>query len=919
MPKTSPITYTQTPKENHSFNFAAVMAAEREHLTQKGDPEFRTGIAFSGGGIRSACVSLGLTQALAEAGMLEEIDYMSAISGGGYFLGWFSAWVKRSSFRTVKDALGGNLPKRTVGTGNYQRYIEPEPIHHLRRYSAYLTPRVGLFSGDSLAMASIYIRNLLLNFTFVCSALLAILMFMQTAGHLRDYNVHGQALPALLQGVFRWTTYACFAFAVGFIARQLRMVSRGDAGAPATWPMRLGVVGCCTCWLMRPHSFTASTTLLFAIAGAVIGYLFYNFFLPASELPTPEVEPVDVSWHRLVWMFFAWSAAGLVTYGFGVAFLHWTTGPDYFLASKSYAIFGLPVTLLAFPLISYAFVGVMGKQLPDAQREWLARFSGFFFACAAVSAVFLLIVIEAPIAAQGLFYFYKRGNVLTRVLTLLASVVPGGWLYLIGKGLRKANSPDTAGTESNKSWTTVIVTIAPPLFVAGLTIFLSIGSSFLLMALGLDSYHALKKLLFWGLLAAFAATGTVLGWQLDVNEFSLHLFYRNRLVRAFLGASRTVASRKANIFTGFSKDDDIPMSTLHESATEDGPYPIWGTTLNLTTGEDLAWQQRKGASFFYSPLFCGWDYVPPDQYDAYAIERGGSLSLPTEAPASTPLPAYGFRSTRTYGGSAALGGRTLVGTAMAASGAAAAPNMGYHSKPSVAALMTIFNIRLGWWTGNPRSKCWNQYAPGIGYYLSELAGRTTASDDYVYLSDGGHFENLGIYELVRRRVRFIISSDADADLHFGFENLGNAVERCRRDFGVDIEIGAVRDISLGASAPYRKLHYSFGKIVYDPANPDTDGILLYIKSSLTNDEPSDLLALQAVDTKFPHDTTANQSFTENLFEAYRALGKHMMEAVFSAYLQGAPAKPTATLFSNLRDALTKRVPYTPPRTAVKTP
>ena len=99
----------------------------------------------------------------------------------------------------------------------------------------------------------------------------------------------------------------------------------------------------------------------------------------------------------------------------------------------------------------------------------------------------------------------------------------------------------------------------------------------------------------------------ILSRRISVNEFSLHLFYRNRLVRTFLGASNLKRETKSNRFTGFALDDDLPLGSLQQG-NFDGPYPIWGTALNLTSGEDLAWQKRKATSFIYSPLFCGWDY-----------------------------------------------------------------------------------------------------------------------------------------------------------------------------------------------------------------------------------------------------------------------------------------------------------------------
>ena len=98
----------------------------------------------------------------------------------------------------------------------------------------------------------------------------------------------------------------------------------------------------------------------------------------------------------------------------------------------------------------------------------------------------------------------------------------------------------------------------------------------------------------------------------DVNEFSMHLFYRNRLVRAYLGASNV--GRNPHPFTGFAPDDDLMLNdlipTLARHSAYAGPYPLSCTALNLVGGDDLAWQQRKAASFVYSPIYCGYDHLP---------------------------------------------------------------------------------------------------------------------------------------------------------------------------------------------------------------------------------------------------------------------------------------------------------------------
>src|SRR5262249_41150452 len=142
---------------------------------------------------------------------------------------------------------------------------------------------------------------------------------------------------------------------------------------------------------------------------------------------------------------------------------------------------------------------------------------------------------------------------------------------------------------------------------------------------------------------------------------------------------------------------------------------------------------------------------------------------------------------------------------------------------------------------------------------------------FVDLSDGGHFENLGIYELIRRRCKYIIASDAAQDSDFAFEDLGNAIRKCRADFGVEIEIDVSR-IRPDAASGRSHAHCAVGRVLY-PKTPDgapsMTGFLLYIKASMTGDEPSDVLEYQQLHPEFPHQTTADQWFDESQFESYR--------------------------------------------------
>jgi hypothetical protein len=349
--------------------------------------------------------------------------------------------------------------------------------------------------------------------------------------------------------------------------------------------------------------------------------------------------------------------------------------------------------------------------------------------------------------------------------------------------------------------------------------------------------------------------GAVLGLSarlVDVNIFSMHGMYGNRLTRAYLGASRAGAGRKPDPVTGFDPNDDLALAELEgiNPKPYDGPFLIVNTAMNLVHTEELAWQERKAESFALTPLYCGSETT-------------------------------GYRPTGD--GTASYAGGVSLGTAVTISGAAASPNMGYHSSPSVTFLLTVFNARLGAWLGNPNNKeCWTDGGPRYGslYLFKELCGWTDESSPYVYLSDGGHFENLGVYELVRRRCRYIIVSDASQDSEHSFEDLGNLIRKVRIDFGIRIEI-APDHLRLQKDPRQSRWHCAIGKIRYDDFdNRAAPGILVYIKPSLTGEEPADVLNYAASHPTFPHETTANQFYTESQFECYRALGEHIAEAVF---------------------------------------
>jgi hypothetical protein len=207
------------------------------------------GLAISGGGIRSATFALGLLQALADAGLLRFIDYLSTVSGGGYIGSWLAAWVKREgSLTNVEKQLRPNraeqaAAERKIGDVVIGRHVfdeEPEPVCHLRRFSSYLTPVYGLFSADTWAFVSIYLRNFLLNQLMLLPLVILLVLlcrclvwpFAAGAGEVvADVLAIGTLL--LLAGVF---------FFSHFETRKLKR-PRCDGASPGAAPARPAGLG----------------------------------------------------------------------------------------------------------------------------------------------------------------------------------------------------------------------------------------------------------------------------------------------------------------------------------------------------------------------------------------------------------------------------------------------------------------------------------------------------------------------------------------------------------------------------------------------------------------------------------------------------------------------------------------------------
>jgi hypothetical protein len=372
-----------------------------------------------------------------------------------------------------------------------------------------------------------------------------------------------------------------------------------------------------------------------------------------------------------------------------------------------------------------------------------------------------------------------------------------------------------------------------------------------------------------------------LGWFfslfLSPNANSLHRLYRDRLSKAFLfdptdRLRQTIVRNQASIDQGreFKPLDNMKLSQI---SAPDAPYHLINAALNIQ-GSDYANRRGRNADFFlFSPRYVG----------SWATDYARTSDMESACP------------------------NLDLATAMAISGAAASSNMGSQSIKPLTPTLALLNVRLGYWLKNPRYVA-RPGMPGLagaaekgrslfnslpGSFLwQEITGRLYENSDTVYLTDGGHIENLGIYELLRRRCRLIVVVDAEADANMHFGSFIKLQRYARIDLGIRIDMpwDRIRETTLAqmkaeaagqeASEPRVSAgpHTAIGTIDY---GGDQRGYIFYIKSSLTGDENDYIRDYARRYREFPHETTGDQFFSEEQFEVYRALGFHMAYGALS--------------------------------------
>jgi hypothetical protein len=451
---------------------------------------------------------------------------------------------------------------------------------------------------------------------------------------------------------------------------------------------------------------------------------------------------------------------------------------------------------------------------------------------------------------------------------------------------------------------------------------------------------------FWRLgLTLFCAV--ILSWLFGrtwpfINRSSLATIYTDRLTRAYLGASNhSRYAAKTGAVSEVMRGDDIPQQEYWNSTGEycckGAPLHLVNVTINETLDADsqLQQQDRKGIGMAQGPA--GVSAGVRHHVVFRQLANGGADEQYTDV-SIFPRGKDSFRMfdyPKDYDGQ-----RLSLGKWIGISGAAVATGLGSLTSIGASLLTGFFNVRLGYWwdsgvdpaktnqnSANRGSSKWtrwigekiNRAFPVQTYLLDEFLARFHGSArQHWYLTDGGHFENLASYELIRRRLPLIVIIDAGGDPEYVFSDLANLIRKARLDFGAEIRFLDLGELDARVGVTVRKFfgtldqlrrgswakepvndpiatgmrlsvtieeerlslaHAALAEVRYD-GNADPKSLILLIKPTLTGDEPTDILRYHGANPSFPHQSTAEQFFDEAQWESYRKLGEHIAEQIF---------------------------------------
>ena len=803
-----------------------------------------TGIALSGGGVRSATFCLGALQAMALKGVLPRFDYMSTVSGGGY-IGLSLQWFRRKlSQNTTGEGPAPNTNANDFPFGT----VHPDPamkmgnatadqkraLQFLRDNISYLAPGGGItLQSGILAVIRTVFLNLIVWVPLVSLVFLAMLA--------ASYLVTGYwcSLRSPLPNIAVWTQAA---------------------------------------YAMKPPPAITGLPSVFALLlwGVLIyiGLMALVAFATSFVARESRAEIASVYGGKRLLQYLAFSLP--LPIGLWFLFIEGTsTAFDKVIGAFAIGVGAVALVLMTALLLK-------GLIAPSAQLSYFLR-RGFETGFAKYSNK---IIVAAIIGVLPLAHEFLQGEVMASNYGL------AGLIFGVGTALYGHYS----------SLKSLAPGIAGKIFIIGGSFIFLLSFLLICYAIAFLAMHTMQEAYAQMITSPPPATGNLqdeMQKQLmqaatyagvliavvlvpmfsiffpSINQIGLHRYYRDRLMETFMPGldglknGSSIRSTEADRFEVVQLYDQLakPASTLR-------PFPIINTNIILVKDKSRKTHVRGGSSFAITPFHSGSNETGWVNTDFYAKGQG-------------PI---------------------QLASAMAVSGAAANSNAGYTGvgitrNRLVSMVMLLLNIRLGLWLTNPRTlnadyqaaaaSTWGMkgkvlrrrprhWHPGLTYGLFDMG--YDRDSDFVELSDGGHFENLGIYELARRKASVIVVCDGEADKELSYAGLISAARRIQEDFDavIDFKEGAgperlVPNVELGYPSKTQAAHapYLVAQIRYLDSKTGATvktGVIIYIKATMIADLSFVSKGYRGKNPDFPHQSTIDQFFQAEQFEAYRELG-----------------------------------------------
>ncbi|MBU4263962.1 MAG: patatin-like phospholipase family protein [Proteobacteria bacterium] len=869
------------------------------------------GLALSGGGIRSAATNLGILQGLSKSGMLQFVDYLSTVSGGGYIGACLSSLLSnpRDNFGKVtteptykfssdvdSEALFNtsweSFPFRDDHVSlpaNRQELSGQEQMEHIRTRASYLTPRPRYLSDTLMrAVGAVTFTTLTPFLWFLLVMILLTSVYMGIVAGLapamKKTPTPQQISAKASIGEDGSLKVACEAADKQSAGKEITNHQSADEGDEKFSDTK-GAWKTIKHYSKQPFidlvdNLPWKTWFIPLAAGVLLGVGLPCFFLrkPARKTASgesaqqalPEAggeDPEGVANRkrfRAICLLISIFLGGVLCLA-AVALRKWGMG------SAQGAMLLLPGVSLAGAYLGsglyyFAIIEVMRPMRSTILGMWPDE---------------ILIKWRNQVSQRVMnpeLWTKENRSILNMiqgacfvglVFTLLLALLPGLILasdgvyvacvqvplmfglkfWLAGQDKKASEKKGKKIPEKFKNW---LLGLLVPLVVLLAVVWVgSILTSKIIAPTWPEMSSGWAR---WKLLFVVLGSGALLAvfscW-VDVNKASPHYFYRDRLAEAFL---RTFGRRlPEDVGYGYvSKRDDTEME-LKELHGVDADDP----------------RKCKGRGPY---LLINATLNLTAAHDLKGFNRKGEV----------------FTFSRCYVGSERTGyvrtedyekGELKLARTMTISGAAATSVMGVNSSLLLSFASTIVGIRLGYWLENAFNCRWNsrwqklyKLFPAAGQLLQELSSYTDDRGPEIYLSDGGHSgDNLGILPLLRRRARIIIASDAECDPDHAFDSFNSSVRQAYVDEGIKISI-SLQNIYRNEDGGSAK-HYAVGRILY-PDRPWQHSWIIILKNTMTKEEVAPLINYQHKHNDFPHESTGDQFFTEEQFESYRALGRH---------------------------------------------